>query len=108
MARARFVFALSALAAAATALSACSPSVSSSAPQDPFAASKIFEFGWKAVTKRPVPAEDADDVTLASLVLFAASTAAVAAVAQRYAYKGSQKYLAPKLIARFGAPQIEA
>ena len=53
-------------------------------------------------------AEDADDVTLASLVLFAASTAAVAAVAQRYAYKGSQKYLAPKLIARFGAPQIEA
>ena len=73
-----------------------------------FAASKIFEFGWKAVTKRPVPAEDADDVTLASLVLFAASTAAVAAVAQRYAYKGSQKYLAPKLAARFGAPQLEA
>ena len=38
MARARFVFVLSALAAAATALSACSSSVSSSAPQDPFAA----------------------------------------------------------------------
>ena len=71
-----------------------------------FAASKIF--GWKTVTKRPIPAEDSDDVTLASLVLFAASTAAVAAVAQRYAYKGSQKYLAPKIIARFGAPQIEA
>lgn len=73
-----------------------------------FAASKIFEFGWKAVTKRPVPAEDADDVTLASLVLFAASTAAVAAVAQRYAYKGSQRWLAPKLEARFGIPQLEA
>ncbi len=73
-----------------------------------FLATKIFETGWKITTKRPVPAEDADDVTLASLVLFAASTAAVAAVAQRYAYKGSQKYLAPKLIARFGAPQIEA
>ena len=73
-----------------------------------FAASKIFEFGWKAVTKRPVPAEDADDVTLASLVLFAASTAAVAAVAQRYAYKGSQKWLAPKLEARFGVPQLQA
>ena len=73
-----------------------------------FAASKIFEFGWKAVTKRPIPSEDSDDVTLASLVLFAASTAAVAAVAQRYAYKGSQKYLAPKIIACFGAPQIEA
>ena len=73
-----------------------------------FAASKIFEFGWKAVTKRPVPAEDADDVTLASLVLFAASSAAIAAVAQRYAYKGSQKWLAPKLEARFGVPQLEA
>ena len=33
-----------------------------------FAASKIFEFGWKAVTKRPIPSEDSDDVTLASLV----------------------------------------
>jgi len=33
---------------------------------------------------------------------------AIAAVAQRYAYKGSQKWLAPKLEARFGAPQLEA
>ena len=73
-----------------------------------FAASKIFEFGWKAVTKRPVPAEDADDVTMASLVVFAATSAAVAAVAQRYAYKGTQKWLTPKLSARFGAPAIEA
>ena len=73
-----------------------------------FAASKIFEFGWKAVTKRPIPSEDSDDVTLASLVLFAASTAAVAAVAQRYAYKGSQKYLAPKLAAHFGTPLLDA
>ena len=67
-----------------------------------------FRIRLETVTKRPIPAEDSDDVTLASLVLFAASTAAVAAVAQRYAYKGSQKYLAPKIIARFGAPQIEA
>ena len=73
-----------------------------------FLASKIFETGWKITTKRPVPAEDADDVALTSLVIFAATSAALAAVAQRYAYKGSQKYLAPKLIARFGAPQIEA
>lgn len=73
-----------------------------------FLASKIFETGWKITTKRPVPAEDADDVTLTSLVIFAATSAALAAVAQRYAYKGSQKYLAPKIIARFGAPQIEA
>ena len=73
-----------------------------------FAASKLFEAGWKIATGRPIPAEDADDVTLTSLVIFAATSAALAAVAQRYAYKGSQKYLAPKLIARFGAPQIEA
>ena len=73
-----------------------------------FLASKIFETGWKITTKRPVPAEDADDVTLTSLVIFAATSAALAAVAQRYAYKGSRKYLAPKLAARFGAPQLEA
>ena len=73
-----------------------------------FLASKIFETGWKITTKRPVPAEDADDGTLTSLVIFAATSAALAAVAQRYAYKGSQKYLAPKLAARFGAPQLEA
>ena len=70
-----------------------------------FLASKIFETGWKITTKRPVPAEDADDVTLTSLVIFAATSAALA---QRYAYKGSQKWLAPKLAARFGAPQLEA
>ena len=87
------------------------PSTSSPRPPsspEPPRRPQDFEFGWKTVTKRPIPAEDSDDVTLASLVLFAASTAAVAAVAQRYAYKGSQKYLAPKIIARFGAPQIEA
>ena len=70
-----------------------------------FLASKIFETGWKITTKRP---EDADDVTLTSLVIFAATSAALAAVAQRYAYKGSQKYLAPKIAARFGAPRLEA
>ena len=57
-----------------------------------FAASKVFEAGWKVAT----------------LVLFAATSAAIAAVAQRYAYKGSQKWLAPKLEARFGVPQLEA
>ena len=41
-----------------------------------FLASKIFETGWKITTKRPVPAEDADDVTLTSLVIFAATRAA--------------------------------
>ena len=37
MARARSVFALSALVVAATTVAACTPSVSSSAPRDPFA-----------------------------------------------------------------------
>ena len=73
-----------------------------------FVASKLFEIGWKAATRRPIPAEDADDVTMASLVVFAATSAAIAAVAQRYAYKGTQKWLTPKLSARFGAPAIEA
>ena len=68
-----------------------------------FAASKVFEAGWKVATGRPIPAEDSDDVTIASLVLFAATS-----VAQRSAYKGSQKWLAPKLEARFGVPQLEA
>ena len=54
------------------------------------------------------PPNDSDDVTIASLVLFASTSAAIAAVAQRYAYKGSQKWLAPKLEARFGVPQLEA
>ena len=71
-------------------------------------ASKVFEAGGKVATGRPTPAEDSDDVTIASLVLFAATSAAIAAVAQRYAYKGSQKWLAPKLEARFGVPQLQA
>ena len=45
-----------------------------------FAASKVFEAGWKVATGRPIPAEDSDDVTIASLVLFAATSAAIAAV----------------------------
>ena len=61
-----------------------------------FAASKMFEFGWKTVTKRPIPAEDSDDVTLASLVLFAASTAAVAAVAQRYPTRAPRSTWSPR------------
>ena len=73
-----------------------------------FAASKLFEAGWKVATGRPIPAEDSDDVTIASLVLFASTSAAIAAIAQRYAYKVFQKWLSPKLEARFGAPQLEA
>ena len=66
-----------------------------------------FRIRLESRHKRPIPSEDSDDVTLASLVLFAASTAAVAAVAQRYAYR-LPEVPGPKIIARFGAPQIEA
>ena len=48
-----------------------------------FAASKVFEAGWKVATGRPIPAEDSDDVTIASLVLFAATSAAIAAADRR-------------------------
>ena len=43
-----------------------------------FAASKVFEVGWKVATVRPIPAED------------------------------SEKWLAPKPEARFGVPQLQA
>ena len=59
-----------------------------------FVASTAFEYGWKAATGRPVPAEDDEGTALATLVAFAA---AFAAVAQRYAYKGARKWIAPRL-----------
>ena len=62
-----------------------------------FVASTAFEYGWKAATGRPVPAEDDEGTALAPLVAFAAAPAAVAAVAQRYAYKGARKWIAPRL-----------
>ena len=62
-----------------------------------FVASTAFEYGWKAATGRPVPAEDDEGTALATLVAFAAASAAVAAVAQRYAYKGARKWIAPRL-----------
>ena len=62
-----------------------------------FVASTAFEYGWKAATGRPVPAEDDEGTALATLVAFAAASAAIAAVAQRYAYKGARKWIAPRL-----------
>ena len=48
------------------------------------------------------------DAARADAIIGDEDPAAIAAVAQRYAYKGSQKWLTPKLEARFGAPQLEA
>ena len=55
-----------------------------------FVASTAFEYGWKAATGRPVPAEDDEGTALATLVAFAAASAAVA-------YKGARKWIAPRL-----------
>lgn len=68
-----------------------------------FAASKLTEVAWRAVTGREAPREDQDDVSLASLMLFAAASAAVVAVAQRYAVKGAKKWYDTQ-----GHPGIEA
>ncbi|QPK81087.1 DUF4235 domain-containing protein [Schaalia sp. ZJ405] len=58
-------------------------------------ASKVTEFGWKAVTGHDIPREDQDEASLVSLVLFAAASAAVVSVAQRYAIRGAKKWYGP-------------
>lgn len=58
-------------------------------------AGKIAEFGWKAVTGRDVPREDDDEVALVSLVIFAAASAAIVAVAQRCAVRSAKKWYGP-------------
>ena len=60
-------------------------------------ASTACSYGCKAATGRPVPAEYDEGTAGATLVAFAAASAAVAAVAQRYAYKGARKWIAPRL-----------
>ena len=65
-------------------------------------------YQWDAATIIKVSGVDrAGDLTT-RIVENPGALADIAAVAQRYAYKGSQKWLAPKLEARFGAPQLEA
>ena len=65
-------------------------------------------YQWDAATIINVSGVDrAGDLTT-RIVENPGALADIAAVAQRYAYKGSQKWLAPKLEARFGAPQLEA
>lgn len=59
------------------------------------AAGKITELGWKLVTGHDVPHEDDDEAALVSLVLFAAASAAIVAVAQRYALRSAKKWYRP-------------
>lgn len=60
-----------------------------------FVASKVTEVGWKMATGRPAPMEDDEEATLVSIVLFAAASAAVAAVAQRYASRTAARVFDP-------------
>lgn len=64
-----------------------------------FVASKIAEGGWKAVTGHDIPHEDDDDVQLVQLVAFAAASAVLVALAQRYALRGAKKW--------YGAREID-
>ena len=73
MARARSVFALSALVVAATTVAACTPSVSSSAPRDPFASPIVpgqsarasSGTGGHGTIDAPTPRSDSGTVTVA-------------------------------------------
>ncbi|WP_115726796.1 DUF4235 domain-containing protein [Actinomyces culturomici] len=58
-------------------------------------AGKVAEAGWKLVTGRDIPREDDDEVALVSLILFAAASAAIVAVAQRYAIRSAKKWYGP-------------
>lgn len=68
-----------------------------------FGAGKVAEVGWKLVTGRDVPHEDDDEVALVSLVIFAAASAAIIAVAQRYVVQSAKKVYATHAL-----PQISA
>ncbi|MDN6429550.1 MAG: DUF4235 domain-containing protein [Propionibacterium sp.] len=57
-----------------------------------FLASKVAETGWKAATGHDVPHEDDDEVQMVQLIAFAAVSAVLVAVAQRYAMRGAKKW----------------
>lgn len=58
-----------------------------------FLISKVIDTGWKKVTGEEPPTED-DDKGLLSLVVFAAVSAAAVALAQRYAVRETNRFLA--------------
>ncbi len=68
-------------------------------------AGRLVDGGWKLATGRDVPHEDDDEVSILQLVVFAAVSAAVAALAQRAAVKGAKKWYRPQPLA---TPALEA
>lgn len=61
-----------------------------------FGAGKVAEVGWRVLTGRPVPTQEDDDSTLVQIVLFAAASAAVAAVAQHYMSRTAARLYDPQ------------
>lgn len=56
------------------------------------ASSKIAEAGWQLVTGHKPPREDEDGVALVQLIVFAALSAALGAVVQRFALRGAKRW----------------
>jgi hypothetical protein len=57
---------------------------------------RIAEAGWRLVTGHEAPRDDDDDAPVVQLVVFAAVSAAVAALAQRSAVRGARKWYGPR------------
>nr|WP_269212751.1 DUF4235 domain-containing protein [Schaalia sp. lx-100] len=60
------------------------------------AAGKVAEIGWRAVTGLDVPSDD-ENASLATVVAFAAASAAVVAIAQYYTSQGTRKLYASRV-----------
>lgn len=61
-----------------------------------FAASKAVGAGWKGITGRDAPVDDADDdFTLTEILAFAVASAVVMAVAQVVATQAAKKWYGP-------------
>lgn len=60
-----------------------------------FGAGKVAEIGWRMVTGRPVPLDEDEHSSLMQVVIFAAASAAVVAVAQHYASRTAARVLDP-------------
>nr|WP_269213796.1 DUF4235 domain-containing protein [Schaalia sp. lx-260] len=61
------------------------------------AAGKVAEIGWRAVTGLDVPSDDDENASLATVVAFAAASAAVVAIAQYYTSQGTRKLYASRV-----------
>lgn len=61
-----------------------------------FVATKALDLVWKAVTGNKPPSMDDDDVPLRQIVMFAAASGAIAALARSGATRATTKYIAKR------------